>query len=118
MNNIIHRIILFICGCIPTRLGLSYIIKNYGIQYKLILSILLLIIAFGFLYIYAFNLRKTGLEIFGDKIWWNNLRPLHGVLYLIASLLIYYENKNAYLVILIDTFIGLLSFILYHMGYM
>ena len=27
------------------------------------------------------NLRKTGLEVFGDKIWWNNLRPIHGILY-------------------------------------
>jgi hypothetical protein len=31
--------------------------------------------AIGFMYIYLTDSRKTGQEVFGQKIWWNHLQP-------------------------------------------
>ena len=82
MDNYTTRIVLFLIGCIGIRSILVYIAKNININYLPIMGYLALLPAIGFLYIFMNNLRKTGLEVFGDKIWWNLLRPIHGILYL------------------------------------
>ena len=117
MDNLSKRLILFLVGCIGTRFSLAYFIKTHDNKYRNILIGLLCIIGMGFIYIYMNNLRKTGIEVFGDKIWWNDLRPLHGVLYLLAATLLYNNNnKDAYLIIFIDTLIGLIYFSKYHLN--
>lgn len=73
-----------------------------------------LIISIGFAYIYIFNKRKTGNETFGKKIWWNNLRPIHSLLYLIFAYLAINKKKTAYIPLLFDVIIGLISFLIYH----
>ncbi len=109
MDNKKLRILLFLVGCIGTRSLLTYYAKITNNLQSL--SIITFIIGFGFIYIYANDLRKTGPEVFGDVIWWNLLRPIHGSLYLLFSYLAYNQNKNAWLILLIDTLIGLISFI-------
>ena len=74
MNNLHKRYLLFLLGCIPTRLGFALLAKYIPNKYLPYLGILALIPAAGFLYIYFFNKRKTGQEVFGSKIWWNPLR--------------------------------------------
>ena len=115
MDNLSKRLILFLVGCMGARFSLAYFIKTHDNKYKKILISLLCIIGIGFIYIYVNNLRKTGMEVFGDKIWWNNLRPLHGTLYLLAAIFLYNNNNNTYLIIIIDTLIGLISFSKYHL---
>ena len=108
------RMLLFLIGCMGARSALTYGIKNYSEDYKKILTILLLVPAIGFSYIYLNDLRKTGPEVFGDKIWWNNLRPFHALMYFAGSLLVYIGNKDAYLPIAIDTLVGLIAFLSHH----
>jgi len=115
MNNVHKRIILFLLGCIGTRAGLTYFVKNNYEKYREILVFLLLIPAIGFTYIYANDLRKTGREVFGDKIWWNNLRPFHALMYFSSAVLVYNKNKKAYLPLALDTSVGLISFTYYHL---
>ena len=110
------RIILFLFGCIGSRSGLAY-----GLRYvtdetiQIILGIIMLIIGIGFITIFLFGLRKTGIEVGGGKIWWNILRPLHGILYIFAaSSLMTGGNILASYTIVLDTIFGLLSFIVYH----
>ena len=115
MNDIQKRFVLFLCLCIPSRLFLSYIIKkikNKNIRFSL--ATLILIMGMGFLIIYLGNFRKTGGETFGNKIWWNNLRPIHSFMYLYTSYLIFNNKKNANLIIFYDTIFGLISFFIYH----
>ncbi len=114
MDNKQKRIILFIFGCIISRFGIAIIIKLFGNKYRRIISFLLLLPAIGFTYIYINGLRRTGAEVFGDRIWWNNIRPVHAILYFSAAILVYNNNKMAYLAIVLDTIIGLLAFINYH----
>jgi hypothetical protein len=123
MNNIQKRFVLFLGLCIPIRsflIFLAYKFKN-NTKYLKIMGLILLVPAIGFLYIYVTNSRKTGGEVFGGNIWWNDLRPIHGLNYLMFSICALsnnkYMNNNAWKLLLIDVFIGLTSFVLYHSGF-
>ena len=70
--------------------------------------------AIGFFYIYFTNSRQTGDEVFGDKIWWNDLRPIHGTLYLLFALFALNSNPNSWLILLLDVIIGLSAFLYFH----
>lgn len=113
MNNIQKRFLLFLLGCIPVRVSIMLLAKNYT-NYLKIMSYFAIIISIGFFYIFATNSRTIGAETFGDKIWWNNLRPVHGLLYLLFALFAYNENKHAWIFLLIDVMLGLISFIMFH----
>jgi hypothetical protein len=115
MNTLQKRFVLFLVGCIGTRLLLVYIAKNVNIKFLKYMGYLLLLPAFGFIYIYLTGIRQTGAEVFGDKIWWNNLRPIHALFYLLFSYNAINGNKNAWIYLLIDVLFGLTSFLIYHL---
>ena len=92
MNNIQKRFILFLFGCIGTRSLLVYIAKTTNKTLLMYLGYLALIPAFGFFYLFLTGARKTGAEVFGDKIWWNNLRPIHALLYFTFAYLAINQN--------------------------
>lgn len=114
MNTLQKRFILFLLGCIGTRLLLVYIAKNIDVNLLKYMGYLLLLPAFGFIFIYLTGIRKTGDEVFGDKIWWNNLRPVHGILYLLFSYNAINGNKKSWIYLFIDVIFGLISFLIYH----
>ena len=114
MNTIQKRFLLFLFGCIGTRSLLVYIAKNLSKQYLFYLGWLTLIPATGFMYIFLTGTRQTGAEVFGDKIWWNDLRPLHSLLYFVFSYNAIMGNMNAWIYLLVDVIIGLISFLSYH----
>lgn len=116
MNNIQKRFMLFLLGCIPVRLLYAYLAKTYP-KYLPYLGFASFIMGVSFLYLYLTNSRKTGAEVFGDKIWWNDFRPLHSLLHLsFAYLAIFNRSKNAWKVLVADAIIGLLLFLQYHSG--
>lgn len=112
--NIQNRFILFIFGCIPARLFLVFIARYGDKQLRNILSIVTFLIATGFLVVYFGGFRKRGIETGGDIIWWNDLRPLHSLLYYSYSISNYYNYKDAWKLLLLDAFIGLSSFLIFH----
>ena len=112
MNDIQKRFVLFLFLCIPLRLFIAYSV--YKRKHVDLFKFILLFIGFGFAYIYALDLRKTGGEVFGDKIWWNNLRPFHAFNYLLTSYMLHNKIKRSEYVILFDTIVGLLKFFIYH----
>ncbi len=114
MNNIQKRFLLFLIGCIGTRLFLVYLAKTVTTKYLNLLGYLALIPAIGFTYIYLTDSRKTGAEVFGDKIWWNNLRPIHAMLYGIFALSAITEIKFSWIFLLMDVIFGLISFLWHH----
>jgi len=110
-----ERYFTYIIGCLGTRLLLAILAYNLSGTLRYILATILGLMGLGFMVIYFGGFRKTGLETGGKSIWWNNLRPIHGMLYIIASLLlmiktpIIYKIKNNHVssyVLLFDTFIG------------
>ena len=117
MNTIQKRFLLFLIGCIGTRTLLVYLAKNANTTNLKYMGYIAILPAIGFFYLFLSGSRKTGEEVFGDKIWWNNLRPLHGLLYfLFAYSAINLNNSTnfAWIYLLIDVIIGLLSFTTFH----
>ncbi len=74
------------------------------------MSIVAFMISFGFAYIYWFKLRETGSETFGERIWWNDLRPVHSFLYFLFAYLALTHPDIAWIALAIDVFIGGLAF--------
>jgi hypothetical protein len=114
MNTIQKRFLLFLVGCIGTRSLFVYLAKNVNDTFLMYMGYLALIPALGFLYIYFTGSRKTGAEVFGEKIWWNNLRPLHSLLYFLFAYNAINGNRMAWIYLLIDVIIGLITFIGHH----
>ncbi len=110
MNNILKRNLLFLIGCIGTRTSFVLLAKFLNKQYVTYMGYLALFIATGFSIIYLTGIRETGTEVLGDKIWWNNLRPLHALLYFIFAFLAITKNDYAWVPLLIDVLIGLVAF--------
>jgi len=114
MNDIQKRFLLFLGGCISTRAAFAYYAKVGPLSHLRILGYLALIPAFGFLYIWFNNLRQTGAEVLGAKIWWNNLRPIHAIIYLIFAYNAIYMNPSSWIVLAFDVILGLFSFLAFH----
>ena len=114
MNEIKKRFLLFLGLCIPSRIAIIFLSKNIKEKYLQYLSLLSLLVALGFMSIYIFDLRKTGFEVSNSLIWWNNLRPIHGVLYLLFSLYAFKKKKFSYMILILDVIIGIISFFVHH----
>ena len=114
MNTLQKRFLAFLLLCIPTRIIIALIAKSVDQKYLPYLGYLAILPAIGFAYIFIFGKRKRGAETFGQKIWWNNLRPVHSFLFALFAYLAISKNKNSYVVLFADAFIGLFSFLYYH----
>ena len=114
MKIIEKRFLGFLFACIPARLLIAWIAKKVPNNYLPYLGLLALLPATGFLYIYLSGMRKTGGETFGQKIWWNKIRPVHAFMFYLFAYLAFHKNKKAYLVLFTDAMFGLVSFLIYH----
>lgn len=114
MNEVQKRFLLFLIGCIGTRSLFVILAKYINVKYLPILGYIALIPAVGFIYIFLSGSRKTGAEVFGKKIWWNKLRPIHAFLYLLFSYNAIQGKKTAWVYLLIDVIIGFISFLIHH----
>nr|BDC17028.1 hypothetical protein [Sicyoidochytrium minutum DNA virus] len=114
------RIILFLLVCIPVRIGLAvaagywaYLDKEgdpNANTWRWVLTALGFAIGIGFLYNY---LRKNhhGVGFFGGPRYWHS--EIHGALYLAFAILVLLRIRIAFVVLIIDIFIGVLS-VLFH----
>ena len=105
---------LFLLGCIPARLLLAYIayalLKNTDNKTLLYMFVAItLAIGIGFWTIYLNGWRKTGGETFGQQIWWNSLRPVHGSIYLLFSLAALLGYKDAWVLLFADVCLGVVA---------
>ena len=114
MNTIQKRFLLFLIGCIGMRSLLVYIAKTTNKTFLQYMGYLALLPTIGFFYLFFTGTRKTGAEVFGDKIWWNDLRPVHGTLYALFAYNAITGNPNAYIYLLVDVLIGLTSLLVFH----
>ena len=111
MNTIQKRFLLFLFGCIGIRTLFVVLAKIANKTYLRYMGYLAILPAIGFFYLFLSGLRKTGAEVFGDKIWWNNLRPIHGLIYSLFAYNAIKGNNFAWIYLLVDV-INLLSFII------
>jgi hypothetical protein len=114
MNTIQKRFLLFLFGCIGTRSLFVYLAKIANETYLRYMGYIAILPAIGFFYLFLSGSRKTGAEVFGDKIWWNDLRPVHGFLYFLFAYNAITGNSFAWIYLLVDVIIGLISFLSFH----
>jgi hypothetical protein len=109
---------LFFTGCVPTRAALayfSYLVLNDEkfYIYKPYLLVTTFVIGISFMMIYAMDLRKTGIETQGGKIWWNSIRPIHSVIYIMFSIGLLYDIKDIYILLVLDLVLGIYAELFY-----
>lgn len=115
MQALTKRFLLFLLGCIPLRFLLTYtasfIPRVPNVKY---MGIPAAMIGVSFFYLFFSGSRKTGPEVFGGKIWWNNLRVVHGFLFIMFAIHALMEWKYSWIFLFSDTMIGLIAFFIYH----
>ena len=112
METKTKRIALFSL-CMLTRFSIAYIAFKYTALLPA-LGYIAIIPAIGFAVIYMGGYRKTGAEVFGDRIWWNNLRPIHAAIYATFAYLAIHKSPHAWKLLVADASLGLLAFIHHH----
>lgn len=108
------RFLLFLFGCIGSRAAFTLLSAYASESLLQILGLLALIPVIGWIYIIFIGKRDTGAEVFGEKIWWQNLRPIHLLFWSLFSYLAITGYRNAWIVLLIDTLFGLSAFLAHH----
>lgn len=114
MNTLHKRYALFLVGCIGTRTLLAYTAKTVSTPNLQIMGWLAILPVIGFTYYFVSGTRQTGVEVFGERIWWNNLRPLHALLYSVFAYMAIMGMRGAWKILALDVVIGLIAFIWKH----
>ena len=110
----IRRLLLFVLGCIGSRAALTYLAYIASTSILRYMGIAAALVAIGFTTIYLFGLRPTGPEVFGERIWWNDLRPVHATLYALFAYAALTGERRAWAFLATDTAIGLGAFLHHH----
>jgi len=114
MNDLQKRFVLFLTACMGTRFLFAFLAKKANKSLLLIMGVIALLLVIGFFYLFFTGKRKIGIETFGAKIWWNNLRPIHGILYILFAIYAIRGDTRAWWFLLLDVIFGLISFIVFH----
>lgn len=94
---------------------MAYVAKNASAETLTVMGAVLLVPAIAFLYLYVSGSRTTGAEVFGDKIWWNDLRPVHAFLYAAFAFSAFVgHTETAWMFLFVDVLFGLASFLAHH----
>ena len=108
------RFYLFLFGCIGTRL-LFTLCSYYASGWPLFaLGLVACLPVIGWLFTMWVVPRDTGIETLGAPIWWKSLRPFHGLLWGSFAYAAMMGYPSAWKILLLDTTLGLGSFLIYH----
>ena len=111
-----QRRLAFLLGCMGSRLALTLLAYYLGAEpsrkvFLQAMGVLALGPAVGFAVIFIGGWRKTGPETSGEAIWWNDLRPVHSILWFVfAGLAIAAIGNEAWKFLLIDTVLGFAAY--------
>ena len=110
LTNNQKRLVLFLGGCMTSRFFITWLASRASPDVLQWMGAIALCVSVGFTYIWLTGARKTGGEVFGEKIWWDSLRPIHAALWALFAFLALSESRYAWIVLLFDTLFGLAAF--------
>ena len=105
-----YRQLAFLFLCIPIRLLIAFLAYSISLQYLPLLAIVLGTISITTLTLFFTKSRLNAPEG-GGVTWWKDLRLLHGMLFLTATIYALLKNKYVFIPLLMDPIIGLFAFI-------
>lgn len=110
-----NKLYLFLFGCLGVRTLLALLAYKISPDHLPYLGAFAFLVGVGLIYNFIFNARQVAPESSAqsNKVWWNNFRPLHGVLYLLFAYYAMTKDKNAYVFLALDVVIALVLFLLY-----
>jgi len=114
MLDIQKRFMLFLLGCMFARALIVLAAKYIDKQYLPYMGIVATIVAVSWIYLFMFDLRKTGPEVMGQEIWWQKIRPIHALFYLIFAYMAFKQSDKAWVPLLVDQLFGLSAFLFFH----
>lgn len=103
------RVVLFLVGCIGTRLLMAYIPQTLPKNYLPFMGIAIAIMGLGFLYLWLTNSRLNAQEA-GGKTWWADLRLVHAALYIASATYLFKGKRSASIPLMIDVIAGILFY--------
>ena len=95
------------------RIALAIFAKILNPKYLPIMGVATLFISAGFLSAFLFSKKKVG--AFGGEVWWNNMRLVHSIVYLVFAICAIMKKSWSWLILLLDVVIGLLAFLLHYL---
>ena len=114
--GLIKRTLLFLLICIPLRFCFVLLAKYGSLKLLQILGIIYLLFGLGIFIIYLLGIRGDGIKTsLGNIIWWANIRPIFGILWILFGLLAINKKQDiAWRVLFIELIFGLYMFLLEH----
>ena len=104
-----QRMLAYLFVCLPIR-SIPIIILFLTNKLQIPISLLYLGMGLSFLY-QTTTLSDRHLGFLGGKIWWQNLRYLHALVYLLVAILLYRgEIKKVRCLLIADLLVGLIGF--------
>ena len=92
----------------------AYVAKIASKRALFYMGALALLPALGFVITYFTGIRNTGAEVFGENIWWNDLRIVHALLYTLFAIYAFQCKSFAWIPLGIDVTLGLIAFLVHH----
>ena len=96
----------FLALCIPSRIAIALAARQYPKE----IVPMAIAFAIGSVYFYMSGTRQTGLETMGRPIWWNDMRPLHALLWTAFVVAALQGKQWAWKFLALDVTLGLASF--------
>ena len=101
---------LFLLLCIPSRILIALLPLYIKESWMPILGFLLVVVGIAFVTLFLTNSRLDAVEG-GGMTWWKNVRPVHGMLYLLAGALLLNGHRDlASLLLFLDVVVGIAVF--------
>lgn len=111
------RIMVFLFGCIGSRLLLVLLAKYINEKYLPLMGIVALIISISFIYLYFIGNKKADMQLewLGERmIWWNQLRIVHAMFFLLFAIFAIQRKNYSWIILLVDCMFGLGMWILHN----
>lgn len=112
LSSLTNRQLKFIFGCIVARSIIVAIASRYPEK----MALPALVVAMAFSIIYIFGLRKTGIEVDNENIWWDWLRPVHAMLFAGFAIAAMKEDTKykAWVILALDLILGVIAWSKHH----
>jgi hypothetical protein len=98
-----RRLLLFTFGCIVVRSMLPVLAAILYKPGQIVLGVICTLIGISFAFQFAnFDPTRSNQGQFGGPVWWNDMRLVHSVTYILFGLLAFMGVQEAWIVLMLD----------------